>query len=130
MNQILKDRQATITIEHNAQMKQYDNRLDEFQLKKNEIERCLDDLHGFRIKMKAELEYRKSELLQKGVYEDISMFQEIENALNDDYQKAEYAFMNEQDEIDRERKNILFEKDDVEKEYNLAILALKKEAES
>jgi len=122
-------KQNALTAEYSAKLTQSDACLDELHAKDRVIERHLDDIYDFRTKLMAELEYWRSELVQKNAQEDIQIIHEIEGTLNQDIHRTNRALLDERDVVVRERNRVLSEKDDIESEYQRAKFALDEEAD-
>ena len=123
---IEKKREAIIA-EYNTKQRQAEERLDELKMRKRDVENCLEDIDGFRLSTKHMLNQHQSELLRHGAHEDLKMFYVVEEGLHHDCRNVANGLLGEQDEIERERKNVFRSLDDTEREYRHAMSVLKEE---
>jgi len=113
-----------LTAEYNLQMEKSEVRLEELHVRKKSIEKCCDEINDFLTSTKQKIIEHQHELAQVNSYEDFELFQQFEEELNNDCQKAEAALLDEREETERERKKIFSEREKIEKEYRNAMLAL------
>jgi len=113
-----------IIAEYKSQMEKSEARLDELQVTNRGIEDCLDEIYTLHLSTKSILTHHQGAHYQYGSHEECELLQQVEEELNNDYRIVETAFLDEQEEIERERKKIFREREDVESEYRYAMLAL------
>jgi len=113
-----------LTAEYNSSMEKSEVRLDELHVKKQSIDECCEEINFFWTSTKQKLNEHQSELAQVDSYEDFELFQRFEEELDSDCRMAENILLDEQDEIELERKKIFRAREDIESEYRYAILAL------
>lgn len=113
-----------IVAEYKSQMEKSETRLDELRAKNRGIEDCLDEIYTLHLSTKSILTNHQSTHYQYGSHKECELLQQVEEELNNDYRIAETAFLDEQEEIKRERKKIFREREDIESEYRYALLAL------
>jgi len=113
-----------IVAEYKSQMEKSETRLDELRAKNRGIEDCLDEIQALHLSTKSILTHHQSAHYQYGSHKECELLQQVEEELNNDYHIAETVFLDEQEEIERERKKIFREREDIESEYRYAMLAL------
>jgi len=124
VNETNESKRKELTAEYNSSMEKSEERLDELHVKKQSIDECCDEINYFWTSTKQKLSEHQSELAQVDSYEDFELFQRFEEELDSNCRMAENVLLDEQDEIELERKKIFRVREDIESEYRYAMLAL------
>jgi len=111
------EKQETLKAEYAINTKKCDERLDELHQQDLAIETCLDEYYDYQVKLKARLDEMYSERIINGVYENLHLYEETKEVVQDDYNELENFLTNKQEEIVSERKSIIKQKENLEHEY-------------
>ena len=113
-----------LTAEYNSNVKKGELRLDELCAEDRKFEECLDDVDMFQRNVMQMLEHHRSELNQNNSCEDLELFNMVEEETHSNCHITKYALMKEKEELERERKRIYRDREDIESKYKRAIHAL------
>ena len=118
------EKREKLTAEYNSNVMKGEQRLDELRAEDRKIEECLDDVDMFQRNVLQMLEHHRSELVQNNSSEDLKLFNMVEEETHSNCRSINYALMEEKEELERERKRIHKNREDVEYEYKRALYAL------
>lgn len=123
-NRVKDAKREELYAKYSSTIKKSDMHLDELHTKNLDIEKGLDEIHSFQQNIKYMLEHYKDELARHDSHEELDLFNMIEDEIQSNCRSTEYALLDAKDELERKRKQIFRDREDMEYEYKRALYAL------
>jgi len=118
------EKREELIAEYKSNVMKGELRLDELRAEDRKFEECLDDVDMFQRNVMQMLEHHRSELAQNNSYEDLELFNMVEEEAHTNCRSTNYALMEEKEELEREQKKIYRDREDIEYEYKRAMYTL------
>jgi len=120
-------RREKLRTEYNANIVANEIRIDELRKQSRDVENSLDESYYFYSRLKNMLEQHQEEHAQYGAHAEVDILGMVEYDTNQDYCKVNYALLDEQDEIEKKRKNLYRDREEMDYTYRRAQYALEEE---